>query len=918
MSFLAAWLLAAGASGQALPATGNVYGTVLDTQGNVVAGASVTLTGPVAAQKADSDARGDFHFLGLSPGDYTLELERQGFEAVGRNVTVELGKNAVLSITLPVAGAAEAITVGGERPSLDNRRIETGVTFGQTELEQIPSVRTPWAILQQVPGVLFPGVNVGGVVEPPRPVFVGKGSHPDQNSYQLDGVPLSLGGIPPFFFDFDSLSNVDVTTGGADPSLATAGVTLSLVTKRGTNEIRASARALYSGGVGWDYGIEAGGPLWKDRLWLWAAFAHNDYLSETVGLRSGEFLRSAVTLAHWNAKLNAEVVPANALTLAYTNFDRSTLGWLVDPDRSDDSNSNNFRPGQSYTVEDSHVFSAKLFAALSLSYVTNASANTPRGGADKQAFVDENGIWRRSYLSRFIGDDKHQAGLNVTAFFDTGRVRHELKFGFGYRHARFDSASSWPGDQIFGNERSQLAVITRPQKVNTQLNASDAFVGDTIRAGDLTVNVGARFDYQQGKNLPSAVPANPVFPAILPAVHYGGDAGYPIAWRKVQPRVGVIYALPDKRTLLRASYSRFANQLDSTTVGAINAFPGAAERGFVWTDVNADGFVGQDEIDLSNELYQLNVDPLTPGSSAPINRIARGLEPPTTDELIVGVERQLSSDLSGSVAYTHRTLRNLLFSPRIGTTSASYEYRGNATGSAVGTDDFVLNFSEPYYGLADCPDPCGTLLRNRPDARETYDGVELQLLKAFSDGWMARVSFAYNDWRQHIGPGAIVNPNNETPGTNATGPVVESGINARWQFNVSGMVQLPLGIAAGVNLFGREGFPILYSVDAITNDLQFNVPSIQIGPAARYRYPAVYQLDFQISRVFRVGSSMTVSPQLDCFNALNSRPVLLRQGAVGSYEQVNGAQVFTPYEDFNTALEKLSSRVVRGGVRISF
>ena len=75
-------------------------------------------------------------------------------------------------------------------------------------------------------------------------------------------------------YDFDSLSTIEVTTGGSDLSLATPGVTLNLVTKRGTNELRGSARALYTEGDAWDYGIEAGGPLWRDRLWLWAAFAH--------------------------------------------------------------------------------------------------------------------------------------------------------------------------------------------------------------------------------------------------------------------------------------------------------------------------------------------------------------------------------------------------------------------------------------------------------------------------------------------------------------------------------------------------------------------------------------------------------------------------------------------------------------------
>ncbi len=108
--------------------------------------------------------------------------------------------------------------------------------------------------------------------------------------------------------------------------------------------------------------------------------------------------------------------------------------------------------------------------------------------------------------------------------------------------------------------------MTRAQNPKSRLNLYDAFLGDTVRAGQLTVNAGLRFDYQQGKNVPSDVAANPVFPELLPAVHYGGDAGYPITWRLLQPRIGATYALSEGRTLLRASYSRFVDPLDSSTI----------------------------------------------------------------------------------------------------------------------------------------------------------------------------------------------------------------------------------------------------------------------------------------------------------------------------------------------------------------
>ena len=178
------------------------------------------------------------------------------------------------------------------------------------------------------------------------------------------------------------------------------------------------------------------------------------------------------------------------------------------------------------------------------------------------------------------------------------------------------------------------------------------------------------------------------------------------------------------------------------------------------------------------------------------------------------------------------------------------------------------------------------MLENRPDASETYDGVELQVMKSFSSGWMARVSFAWNDARQHIGPGAIVDPNNEAPGTNVSGPTLNGGqINARWQFNVSGSFPLPWGIAGGLNLFGREGFPAVYSVLVLTGgeDSVFHDSLIQIGPATRYRTPNVFTADLQLSRTFRLGG-LEITPTFDCFNVFNSRTILGRGGIVGTYD----------------------------------
>ena len=925
---LGACLLARLASGQIASPTGSLYGTALDEQGKILPGAVVTLVGPGAARTTTTDARGDFHFLQISPGSYALTLELAGFETAAREAIVELGKNTVLSVTMAVAGAKESVLVGAEPPLLDNRKTETGANFSRKELDTIPTTRDPWAIVRQVPGVLVATMNVGGGESATQATFVGKGSHSDQNTYNLDGVAvtdMTSVGYSPIYFDFDSFNSIDVTTGGTDPSLSTPGVTINLVTKRGTNEPHGSARALYASTSGWDYGVEAGGPLWKDHLWIWGAAARNAYAAQTFVTDSGQPVQGKATIEPYNAKLDAQLAGSNTLTLFYMNFDKLYDGRGAGPSRSQPSTWNQTLPTKVYRAEDSQVVSTSLFAAVNFSYLSNRFTLTPQGGLDRQADWDQNEVWQNSYAYSDSRHPQHQVGTTLSGFFDTGALRHEVKFGFGYKHYRSDSFSAWPGGGIAALAPFGLAGVTRATRPSFQMNYYDAFVGDTVQAGNLTVNFGLRYDYQQGKNLASSVPANPIFPELLPAVSYAGDASYPITWRTVEPRVGATYALgSDRKTFVRASYSRFANQLGPEVVG-VNAFPGIAYLYYGWNDANGDGMVQPDEVDLSDFEGFANVDPNNPGSSAPVNRIASDFRPPTTDEVIVGFDRSVSSDLAISAAYTHRTVRHLEFTPLIGTTTADFAAFGNAAGTVVRADGSVLDFSVPYYGLTTDPPPVGTELRNRPDATETYDGVELQVVKRLSHGWMLRASFAYNDWRQHIGPGAIFDPNGEVPNGNVSGLVVEATgdrfgpiwVNSRWQFNVSGMAVLPLGIETSANFFGREGFPLIDYVRTVTNDTRGAIIGLQIGPTASRRLPALFELDLHAERAFRIGSKLAITPSIDCFNAVDSHTVLSRTGNTGTYNDARGTP-FRPNPSYDQPSELLNSRVFRGGVRISF
>ena len=67
------------AMAQETSVAGNINGVVVDSTGAVVPGASVTLTGSTGNKALQTDEQGQFTFPQLSPGSYSVKVERQGF-----------------------------------------------------------------------------------------------------------------------------------------------------------------------------------------------------------------------------------------------------------------------------------------------------------------------------------------------------------------------------------------------------------------------------------------------------------------------------------------------------------------------------------------------------------------------------------------------------------------------------------------------------------------------------------------------------------------------------------------------------------------------------------------------------------------------------------------------------------------------
>jgi hypothetical protein len=302
-AFLTVLALFAGVSvGAAQVQTGDISGRVADNTGAVLPGVTVTATSPalITPLTAVTSATGTYQFPRVPIGTYTVRFELPGFSTLVReNVTVTIGFNATINADMQLSSVQETVTVSGESPVVDTRNTTQKSTFDLNAMQNIPSARDPWVMLERTPAIAMDRINVGGSQSGQQSGYISRGNTSTNNKWSLDGVDItdmSATGASPLYYDFDMLQEMQVVTGGADASQQTGGVGINFVSRSGTNAFRGSARLyntnerfqgdnvddeLKAQGAGSgnpiqninDYGFEVGGPIKKDKLWYWGSYS---------------------------------------------------------------------------------------------------------------------------------------------------------------------------------------------------------------------------------------------------------------------------------------------------------------------------------------------------------------------------------------------------------------------------------------------------------------------------------------------------------------------------------------------------------------------------------------------------------------------------------------------------------------------
>ena len=960
-------------------AGGNLYGTVTDDSGAVLPGATVALSSDLGSRSTTSSSQGDFRFIGLDSGRYKVSVSLLGFTNVTRDVTVTTGENVNVAFSLKVASVAETVTVTAETPLVDVKKRGTATTMTTEELSMVPNARDPWGVLKNVPGVLLDRVNIAGNENGQQASAAGKGSTTSDKMWNLDGLAItdmSATGASPTYFDFGAFQEITVTTGGNDLNVQSGGLGINLVTKRGTNKFHGSARGFLahdkvaSGNVPdqlindprlkgndkanhinqiSDYGFDLGGPIVKDKLWFYGTYGKQDIRLTTLTQTADKTL-----LPSYNFKLNWQASENTMASAFYfvgkkQKFGRG-VGFPVNETddflwNQDNAYVEGGMPGGLWKAEVNHTFSPNFYVSAKAAYYDTGFGLFPRGGEDKTYTIDyDAGEAIGSYQT--YQAIRPQKTVNVDgSYFASGMGgNHEMKFGFGFRDVVTHSISHYNGNQLAGifngPGEENVAYVWRDGITNYGGKYLSAYLGDVFSKDRFTLNVGARFDKQSAKNFASEAPANASFPNTVPAVSFTGGENI-IEWNTISPRVGMSYALDQgRKTVLRASYANYAEQLAFGQVADENPIA-YGYLAYEWNDTNNDRFVQPNEVNLGNFLYNKAIDPDNPGAvESTVDKIDRNLKPKRDHEVVVGIDREIGANFAVGAAYTWRRTVDWQYRPRIGGACPAEPTRDNCRiveptdytfNAPVTANGFTSRTASPNSALVTAGGG-GRFRTNAEGYDTTYKGIELTMTKRLSNRWMSRMAFSFNDWTENwdgtpygvhtTGTSGMVHPTEGDALVEGGQVAFLSGgsgkasfyTSVKWQFYGNAMVQGPWGFDLSGGVFGKQGGPYPIHV-RLPAGRDGNSPALATGEVDALRYPNVWNVDLRLAKTIKVGGTgLTLSAE--AFNVLNNGVVLSRS------RQANTATFLSTIAGAEPGVgrieEIIAPRIVRFGVNLTF
>jgi Carboxypeptidase regulatory-like domain/TonB dependent receptor len=283
-----------------------ITGTVTDVSGGVIANAQVsaknTATAVVTSTKSNSD--GLYTVTNLIPGEYQVTVAASGFTTKALGVTLTVGAQRVLDVTMTVGQSQQTVQVTEEAPTIQLATSTISGVVEGTEVRELPLNGRDWASL----ATLEPGVatvrtqeavtQVGSHARGLGMQMTIDGNRPTQNTYRLNGAIINdysnagPGSVLGQNLGVDAIQEFSVLTNNYNAEYGfTSGGVINAITRSGTNNFHGSAyefirnSALDAGNFFENasglpkaafrrnqFGGSAGGPIWKDKVFVFGDY----------------------------------------------------------------------------------------------------------------------------------------------------------------------------------------------------------------------------------------------------------------------------------------------------------------------------------------------------------------------------------------------------------------------------------------------------------------------------------------------------------------------------------------------------------------------------------------------------------------------------------------------------------------------
>ncbi len=569
-----------------------VSGRVEDQTGASVASASVTLNNVDRNQSVSTttDEDGRFRFVYMPVGAYQLRVERSGFSTATAALTLSVGQSLEIPIQLTLAGISEEINVQETLPLIELNRTQVAETIVPTEIDELPLNGRNYLDL----ALLLPAVsktNTGNnerfaetSAVPGTGISVA-GQRNLNNGFVVDGLSANddAADLAGTFYSQEVIREFQVITAGgiAEFGRASSGV-VNIVTQSGTNNWHgklygffrnhrfdarhpfATSKSPLTQG---QYGATAGGPLQRNRTFLFTNFEREDLN------RSGFVTISPANAAILNLPTGAYPTGDNRTSFfARTDFTLTTNNRLTSRYNLYDIFSPNARNvgglnavsrgtvvadrDQTVALTDTMNVAANAFNEARFQYTHStfeAPGNDLIGPAVNISGIANYGASTSSPTARAI--DLFEMADNYSVQHNA----HFLKVGLDvlYNRVNIVFPGSFYGSYSFsslanylsGNYTTFTQAFGKVDWFQTNPNVG-WFVQDEWRAGkSLTINAGLRHDVEW------------LAAGIEPSTH------------NFSPRLGLAYAPGDHKTVIRAGAGQYYDRIPLRAVA--NALRGA-------------------------------------------------------------------------------------------------------------------------------------------------------------------------------------------------------------------------------------------------------------------------------------------------------------------------------------------------------